>query len=319
MKIQFNQTIKAHLIRSALYVLLLVAVCAIPFALAQTPTPTATATASPTATPTPTPTSTPSGCVFGQGFWKNHPAQWPVNQLQLGNTTYTQDQLLLILHQPVSGNGLVLLAHQLIAAELNIANGAVGSCIQQTIADANALIGDLVVPPVGTGYLSPPDVSALADTLDEYNDGMLCAPSCEECQGASVSNISTRGFVQTGDNVMIGGFIVRGSETKRVIIRAIGPELTQYGVQNVLANPTLELHDSTGALIASNDNWMMTIIGGIITSNQVQEIQASGYAPSDPFESAIIAELPAGKYTAIVRGVNNMMGVALVEVYALDQ
>jgi hypothetical protein len=318
MKKQFNQTIKAHLIRSAFYVLLIVAVCAIPFALAQTPTPTATATPSPTATPTPTPTSTPS-CVFGQGFWKNHPAQWPVNHLQLGNTTYSQDQLLLILHQPVRGNGLVLLAHQLIAAELNIANGAAGSCIQQTIADANALIGDLVIPPVGTGNLSPTDVSALADTLDQYNDGMLCAPSCEECQGASVGNISTRGFVQTGDNVMIGGFIVQGSEPKRVIIRAIGPELTQYGVQNVLANPILELHDSTGALIASNNNWMTTIIGGIITSNQVHEIQASGYAPSDPFESAIIAELPAGRYTAIVRGVNNMMGVALVEVYALDQ
>jgi len=324
MKKQSNTTIKAHLIRGALYLLLLLAVCANPFALAQptaTPTasPSATATASPTATPTPTPTSTPSGCVFGQGFWKNHPAQWPVNQLQLGNTTYTQDQLLSILHQPVRGNGLVLLAHQLIAAELNITNGAAGSCIQQTIADANALIGDLVIPPVGTGYLSPTDVSALAETLDQYDEGMLCAPSCEECQGASVGNVSTRGFVQTGDNVMIGGFIVQGSERKRVIIRAIGPELTQYGVPNVLANPTLELHDSTGALIASNNNWVTTIIGGIITSNQVQEIQASGYAPSDPFESAIIAELPAGKYTAIVRGVSNMMGVALVEVYALDQ
>ena len=67
---------------------------------------------------------------------------------------------------------------------------------------------------------------------------------------------------------MIGGFIVQGTEPKRVIIRAIGPELTQYGVPNVLANPTLELHDGTGALIASNDNWQHTIIGGIITSDQ---------------------------------------------------
>ena len=138
------------------------------------PTPTATATA------TPTPTSTPAGCVFGQGYWKNHPDQWPVTELQLGNVTYTQQQLLDILHQPVRGNGLVLLAHQLIAAKLNIANGADGSCIEQTIADADALIGDLVVPPVGTGYLAPRDVSALADTLDQYNEGFLCAPSCEE-------------------------------------------------------------------------------------------------------------------------------------------
>jgi hypothetical protein len=134
-----------------------------------------------------------------------------------------------------------------------------------------------------------------------------------------LGNISTRSFVQTGDNMMIGGFIVAGTESKRVIIRAIGPELTQYGVPNVLADPTLELHDGTGALIASNDNWMTTIIGGIITTDQVAAIRVSGHAPRDPRESAIIADLPAGNYTAIVRGVDNMTGVALAEVYDLDQ
>ena len=102
-------------------------------------------------------------------------------------------------------------------------------------------------------------------------------------------------------------------------MRAIGPELTQYGVPNALANPTLELHDGTGALIGSNDNWQQTIIGGIITTDQVAAIRASGHAPSDPSESAIIADLPVGNYTAIVRGVNNTTGVALVEVYDLDQ
>ena len=70
-----------------------------------------------------------------------------------------------------------------------------------------------------------------------------------------LGNISTRSFVQTGDNVMIGGFIVQGAQPKRVIVRAIGPELTRYGVPDALADPTLELHDATGALIASNDNW----------------------------------------------------------------
>jgi hypothetical protein len=134
---------------------------------------------------------------------------------------------------------------------------------------------------------------------------------------SSLGNISTRAFVQTGDNVVIGGFIVQGTEPKRVIIRAIGPELTQYGIPNALANPTLELHDATGALIASNNNWATTIIGGIITANQVPDIQASGYAPGNGFESAIIAELPAGNYTAIVRGVNDTTGVALVDVYDL--
>ena len=135
---------------------------------------------------------------------------------------------------------------------------------------------------------------------------------------SELGNISTRAFVQTGDNVVIGGFIVQGSQPKRVIIRAIGPGLSRYGVPNPLFNPTLELHDATGALIASNDNWQHTIIGGIITSNQVAEIIGSGYAPGDGRESAIIADLQAGNYTAIVRGVNSLIGVALVEVYDLS-
>lgn len=132
-------------------------------------------------------------------------------------------------------------------------------------------------------------------------------------------NISSRSIVLTGDDVMIGGFIVQDSGPKRVIVRAIGPELTQYGVQNVLTDPTLELHDGRGALIASNDNWQTTVIGGIITRDQVMDIQGSGHAPSDPSESAIIADLPPGRYTAIVRGKNIIVGVALVEVYDLDQ
>jgi len=119
-------------------------------------------------------------CVRGQGYWKNHSDQWPVTQLQLGNNTYDQAQLLSILQQPVRGNGLVLLAHQLIAAKLNIASGADGSCVQQTIADADALIGNLVVPPVGAGSLRPGDASALADTLEDYNQGGLCSPSCDQ-------------------------------------------------------------------------------------------------------------------------------------------
>ena len=166
--------------------------------------------------------------------------------------------------------------------------------------------GDPASPPQdqrGYSRLGVPDVGAFE--LDGIPPTIL-------------GNISTRAFVQTGDNVMIGGFIVEGAQPKRVIIRAIGPELTQYGVPNPLFNPTLELHDSTGALIASNDNWRVTIIGGIITSNQVDDILSSGHAPTDGRESAIIAELPAGNYTAIVRGVNDSTGVALAEVYDIS-
>ena len=135
---------------------------------------------------------------------------------------------------------------------------------------------------------------------------------------AILGNISSRSYLQTGDNVMIGGFIVEGTQPKRVILRAMGPELSQYGVPDPLSDPTLELDDSADALIASNDNWVHTIIGGIITSDQRGQIRSSGYAPTDGRESAIVADLPPGNYTAIVRGVNNTTGVGLVEVYDLD-
>src|SRR5262245_9260899 len=136
--------------------------------------------------------------------------------------------------------------------------------------------------------------------------------------GSQLTNVSTRAFVQTGDDVMIGGFIVQGTQSKMVIIRAIGPELIPFGIPDPLADPTLELHDITGAMIASNDNWMTTIIGGIITADQVAAIRASGYAPTDLRESAMVVTLAPGNYTAIVRGVNNTMGIGLVEVYDLS-
>jgi len=123
----------------------------------------------------------------------------------------------------------------------------------------------------------------------------------------TLTNISTRGFVGTGQNVMIGGFI-SGNGLVKVIIRALGPTLSQFGVPNVLADPTLELHDANGAIIASNDNWQDT---------QQAEIQASGLAPPNARESAIIATRPPGNSTAIVRGKNNTTGNALVEVYIL--
>ena len=135
-----------------------------------------------------------------------------------------------------------------------------------------------------------------------------------------ITNISTRAFVQTGNNVMIGGFIIEGTGPKTVILRAIGPELVAppFNIPNALGDPTLELHNGSGALIARNDNWQTTMIGGIITANQVNAIQNSGHAPTQPSESAIIATLQPGNYTAAVRGVNNTTGLALVEVYDFD-
>jgi hypothetical protein len=122
-------------------------------------------------------------------------------------------------------------------------------------------------------------------------------------------NISTRGFVGTGAKVMIGGLIVHGPDSENVIIRGLGPTLIQFNLPNVLADPTLELRDVNGNLLASNDNWKDT---------QEAQIQASGYAPPNDLESAILATLTPANYTAILRGKNNTVGNALVEVYALN-
>jgi len=126
----------------------------------------------------------------------------------------------------------------------------------------------------------------------------------------TLGNISTRLRVETGDNVLIGGFIIAGTQSKKVIVRAIGPSLT---VSGALANPVLELRDSSGSLIRSNDDWR---IGG-----QEAEIIATGLQPGNDLESAIVETLPANNssYTAIVRGTNNGTGVGLIEAYDLDR
>ena len=120
------------------------------------------------------------GCTLTQGFWKNHEEDWPVSSLTLGSVTYTQAQLLSILNQPVKGNGLVSLAHQLIAAKLNIAAGADPSAISAAIAAADAAIGALIVPPVGSGYLSPSSVSSLISQLNDYNNGFTGPGHCSD-------------------------------------------------------------------------------------------------------------------------------------------
>ena len=123
-----------------------------------------------------------------------------------------------------------------------------------------------------------------------------------------LTSISARGLVQVGDDVMIAGVAVQYA-SKNVLVRALGPTLAGFGISNALANPTLELHDANGVLIGSNDNWKST---------QQTQIAATGKAPPNDFESAIMRTLAPGNYTAIVRGVNNTTGVSLVEVYALN-
>jgi hypothetical protein len=125
--------------------------------------------------------------------------------------------------------------------------------------------------------------------------------------------------VGTGENVLFAGFTIQGTGSKQVFIRAAGPSLASVGVAGVLANPQLELHNSNRDIIATNDDWQTTQIGGVITADQSADIQNSGFAPVDPAESAIIATLAPGAYTAIVQGVGGGTGVGTVEVYDLSQ
>lgn len=139
--------------------------------------------------------------------------------------------------------------------------------------------------------------------------GVVQAYDLDRTVDSKLANISTRGFVQTGDDVLIAGTIVLGQTPQKVIIRAIGPSLS---VSGKLLDPTLELRDTNGALIEANDNWG--------DSPNKQAIIDSTVAPTDPAESAIVQTLPGNnaRYTAIVRGVGNTTGIAVVELYALN-
>ena len=143
---------------------------------------------------------------------------------------------------------------------------------------------------------------------DTTGIGVVQAYDLNQAANSKFGNIATRGFVDSGDNVMIGGFIIgpaNGGSTT-VVVRAIGPSLSNFGVSGALPDPTVELHDGNGATIAFNDNWADDANQGSIPQS---------LKPSDPHESALYRVLPPGDYTAIVRGTGNSTGIGLVEVY----
>ena len=121
--------------------------------------------------------------------------------------------------------------------------------------------------------------------------------------------------------MLIEGFTVQGpgGSAKKIIVRAIGPSLIPFGVTDAVANPTLEIHDSNNATIATNNDWRVTQVGGIITADQSGEIAGSGLAPGNDLESAIIANLSPGSYTAIVRGFGNTTGTGVVDAYDFER
>jgi uncharacterized delta-60 repeat protein len=172
--------------------------------------------------------------------------------------------------------------------------------------DRESAIVATLAPQTGYTAIVRGKAGAVGIGLAEIYD--LGTASLDSSSVSHLANISTRGTVLTADNVMIGGFIISGANTK-VLARAIGPSLAAQGVSGALQDTILELHDSSGALVASNDDWRST---------QQQQIIDTTVPPNDDRESAIVATLQPGAYTAVVRGKSDSTGVALVEIYSLQ-
>ena len=165
--------------------------------------------------------------------------------------------------------------------------------------------------------LNPGEYTAiLSGTNNGTGVGLVEVYDLSSAVDSQLANISTRGFVDTGDNVMIGGIIVGAGQgaTSHVIVRALGPSLASGGVQDFLPDPTLELHDVNGVILATNDNWK---INDQTQQSQESEVEATTLAPTNVFESAIVITLAPGNYTAVVQGKSGGAGIGLVEAYNL--
>lgn len=162
-------------------------------------------------------------------------------------------------------------------------------------------------------------VEAVGNIFFDINDANFTITGTGAPPGL-VGNVSTRLPVGTDENVLIEGFIVQdpAGSTKKIIVRAIGPTLAGFGVVDPLANPTLDIFDRNNTKVASNNDWKNTQVGGLITGDQSTEISNSGVAPTNDLESAIIANLAPGDYTAVVRGFGNTTGTGVVDAYDLS-
>ena len=197
-----------------------------------------------------------------------------------------------------------------------------------TVATSDDWIDDAWASTIASYHLDPSNSreSAILATLNpgtytvvvrsfDNGDGNLTGTAVVELYdlhttGGRAGNISTRGQVQSGDQLLIGGFIVGGNQSKDVVVRALGPSLAAANISQPLSDPAVELRDASGAIVASNDNWG--------SDPNAPQIQSENLAPSNPNESALQATLNPGSYTAIVRGANGAAGVGLVEIYDLS-
>jgi hypothetical protein len=191
----------------------------------------------------------------------------------------------------------------------------------QEVLSADDIAGGQSLYGVGTGPTpTPPPIPTPTPTSTPKPTATPTAPPTATATatptgtpgpgGSHLVNISTRMTVGNGQSVLIGGFIIKGTQSKTLVLRAIGPSLTASGLTNVLEDPVLEVHDSAGGAVASNDDWM--------DGPQASQIQESGLAPADSLESAVLVTLPPGNYTAVVTGYSNSTGNGLVEAYEMD-
>jgi len=296
-----------------------------------TPTPTATATPSATPTLTPIPTATPTATPSASPT----PSPTPARALNISTRLRVE-----------TGNS-VLIGGFIIAgsAPKGVAVRGIGPSlaafgINDALADptlevrsANgALIADndnwqdnpAQAAQLTTLGLAPqhPNESGIVATLNSGASytailagknggtgiGLVEIYDTNQGSDSQLANISTRGFVQTGNNVMIGGFILAGNSNTAIAVRGVGPSLAQFGLSPVLANPTLELRDSNGALLIANDNWQDDPVSAA-------QLTAHGLSPQNSLEPGIFASLPPGAFTAILAGKDGGTGIGLVEIY----
>lgn len=288
------------------------------YELQTTPDPTVAPSSSPTITPGSTPVSTPASAAQSQNI-STRVNVLTGDRVMIGGFIVTGSSRKTVIIRAIGPSSGVSGALGDPTLELHSPDGGVVANDNWKIDDATGESQEAQIRATGVAPLDDRE-SAIVQTLSPGSytavvrgkggtTGVALVEVYDlQTAGSALANISTRGFVDSGDNVMIGGFIIGPSDSlpSRIALRAIGPSI---GVAEALADPVLELHNGNGLQIAINDNWQDDASAADISRYQL--------APADPRESAMIRSLTPGNYTAVVRGVNNTTGVGLVEVYNL--
>ena len=289
--------------------------------IAPTPTPTATATptATPTATATATPTATPAQALNLSTRARVETGDKVVigGFIITGNSSTPKAVVLRGLGPSLSKFGITdLLLDPVLELRGNSGNlifrndnwkdtqqSQIEGTQYQPTDDRESVIVTTLTPASYTAILSGKNGTTGIGAVEIYDNN--------QAVDSQLANISTRGFVQTGDKIMIGGFVLgKNNGTTRVAIRGLGPSLSQFGLSNVLADPTLELRDTNGNLLIANDDWQSDPVSAA-------QLTANGLALSNPKESGIFTNLSGGQFTAILAGKNGGIGIGLVEIYNL--